>query len=259
MPSQSRGRLDTWLPALLLFAGSAVFLAAGRLHPHINTSLGEIGSDSFFRKFAAEMLHTPHWEPMHLGILLGPVLWALAAGGTARLLSPRAAVLGDLGRTAMLLAAALWSVGFVLDGFVGPRLAEAIAAAGVGADAVAIRSFVANQLTMARLGMLSVVLIGAAMFSFGAALLIDSAPRSWRAAVGALGVLAGAWPSIAAMRGEFSPGPFTSPYWTLMALSIGVWFLLLGTVLPSLGRRAPQPKRSDGVPSGVSVLRAQEQ
>lgn len=236
MSAQIRSRLDAWIPALLLFTGSAVFLVAGRLHPHINASLGTVGTDPFFRAFAAEMLHLPNWGSMHLGILLGPVFWALAAAGTARLLPARGAALADVGRTALLLASALWSVAFVLDGFVGPQLAHAIAAAGVASDAVAIRAFAASQLTMARLGMISVVLMGIAMFTFGAALFIGARVRSWRAAVGALGVVAGIWPALAAWRGEFFPGPFTSPYWTITALSIGLWFLLLGTVLPPLGK-----------------------
>jgi hypothetical protein len=253
MATQSRSRLDTWLPAFLLFAGSVVFLGAGRLHPHINASLGEIGSDPFFRRFAAEMLHTPNWESMHLGILLGPILWAFAAAGTARLLPTRATFLADVGTTALLLAAPLWSVAFVLDGFVGPRLAEAIVKAGVGADAVAIRAFGASQLTMARLGMLSVMLIGATMFTFGAALLINSRLRSWRTAVGVLGVLTGGWFALAAMRGEFYPGPFTSPSWTLMALSMGVWFLLLGAVLPGLGPHAQNSERGERIHHGTHL------
>jgi hypothetical protein len=241
MPTWSRSRLDAWLPTILLFTGTAVFLGAGLRHPLINESLGQIGTDGFFRMFAAEMLHTPNWHAMHLGILLGPVFWALAGASTVRLLPARATSLGDVGKGALLLAGGLWSVAFVLDGFVGPGLAEAIAAAGVGADRVAINAFRANQLTMARLGMLSVVLMGAAMLTFGTSLLIDSTLRSWRAVVGALGVLAGAWPAIAAMTGEFFPGPFTSSYWSLTALSIGIWFVLLGTVLPGLGKHAPIP------------------
>ncbi len=237
MSVQTPGRLDIWLPALLFFTGSAVFLGAGRLHPLINSSLGEVGSDPFFRRFAAEMLHTPNWASMHLGILFGPVLWALASAGAGRLLPARTRVLGDVAGSALLLAAAFWSVAFVLDGFVGPGLAEAIATAGVGADAAAIRAFKANQLTMARLGMLSIVLMGVAMFTTGAALLIGSRLRSWRTGVGVLGMAAGTWPAIAAMRGEFFPGPFTSPYWSLTALSIGLWFILLGTVLPTLRGR----------------------
>ncbi|GAC1648253.1 MAG: hypothetical protein NVS4B3_03560 [Gemmatimonadaceae bacterium] len=233
MSSKMPSQLNAWLPAVLFLAGSAVFLGAGRLHPHINASLGEVGTDQFFRAFAAEMLNTPNWGAMHLGILLGPIFWALAAAGTARLL-PWGTALSDVGRNALLLASALWSVAFVLDGFVGPWLAHAVLPAGIPSEAVAIRAFGASQLSVARLGMISVVLIGVAMFAFGTALLIDARVRSWRAAVGALGVAAGIWPAVAALRGEFSPGPFTSPYWTLTALSMGLWFILLATVLPQL-------------------------
>lgn len=238
MPSQNRSWLDAWLPGLLLMAGSAVFLGAGRLHPIIGPSLGVEGSDQFFRAFAAEMLHMANWGPIHVGILLGPVMWALASAGTTRLLSPRAMALGEVGRAASLLAAALWSIAFVLDGFVGPRLAEGIAAAGVTADGVAINAFRFNALTMAHLGTISVALMGVTMLAFAVALLIDARVRSWAAMIGALGVIAGSWPIIATIVGEFSPGPFTSPYWTMTALSMGLWFLLLGTVLPRLGKAA---------------------
>lgn len=234
MNDHTRSRLDGWLPALLLVAGSLLFLVAGGNHPRINASLGEVGSPQFYRAFAGHMLHMPNWGSIHLGILLGPVLWALGATGTARLLPSRAASLGDLARSALMLAAGLWSVAFVLDGFAGPKLASAIEAAGVSADAEAIRAFSVNQLTMARLGMLSIVLVGVSMLAFGGALLVDVRLRSWRAAVGILGVAGGTWPVVATMRGEFYPGPFTSPWWTLTALVIGIWFLLLGTVVPRL-------------------------
>ena len=237
MSIPSHRRLDAWLPALLLAAGSALFLGFGRLHPRIDASLGEIGSPSFYRAFAAHMLHMPDWAGIHLGILLGPVLWALAATGAARLLPARASSLTDLGRGALMLAAGLWAVAFVLDGYVGPKLAAAIASAGVAADAPAISAFSVNQLTMARLGMLSIVLVGAAMASFGGALVAGSVVRSWRTFVGALGVLLGACTLFAASQGEFFPGPFTSRYWSLSALSIGFWFLLFGSVVPRLPAR----------------------
>ena len=237
MNGHTRSRLDGWLPALLLVAGSLLFLGAGRHHPQINASLGEVGSPQFYRAFAGHMLHMPNWGSVHLGILLGPVLWALAASGTAALLPARANSLGGIARSALMLAAALWSVAFVLDGFAGPKLASAIAAAGVAADAEAIRAFSVNQLTMARLGMLSIVLVGASMLAFSGAILMDARLRSWRTVVGALGVVAGAWPLAAALHGEFNPGPFTSPWWTITALSIGVWFLLLGTVVVRLDGR----------------------
>jgi hypothetical protein len=171
---------------------------------------------------------------MHTMILLGPVLWALAAVGAARLLPARMSALGDVATAALLLGAAFWAVGFVLDGFVTPVHARTVAAAGVSADATALAAFRVTQLTMARLGMFSVALIGAAVFAFGVALLYGARALSWRAAVGVGGLLVGMWPVIAALQGEFSPGPFTSPYWTATALSFGLWFLAFGSVLPGL-------------------------
>jgi hypothetical protein len=234
MDARSRSPLDGWIPALLLVGGSILFIGAGGQHPRINASLGEVGSPQFYRAFAAHMVHMSNWGAVHLGILLGPVLWALGVSSAGRLLPARAASLGDLARSALMLSAALWSVAFVLDGFAGPKLANAIVSAGASADADAIRAFSVNQLTMARLGMLSIALIGVSMLAFGGAILVDARLRSWRAVVGGLGVIGGAWPLMAAIQGEFSPGPFTSPWWTLTALAIGVWFLMLGTVVPRL-------------------------
>ncbi len=237
MSTPARGRLDAWVPAALLVAGSVAFLGAGRLHPRITAALGPLSSDEFFRAFAAEILQVHHWERMHTLILVGPVLWALGAVGAARLLPPRASALGDVATSALLLGAAFWAVGFVLDGFVTPVHARSVAAAGVGDDATALAAFRVTQLTMARLGMVSVVLVGAAVFAFGTALLFGARTLSWRAAVGVAGLLVGAWPVLAALRGEFSPGPFTSSYWTATALSLGLWFLALGSVLPASAAR----------------------
>ena len=232
----ARGRADVWIPAALLALGSAVFLGAGRLHPRIGAGLGPVGSDEFFRAFAAEVVHVPNWETMHTLILAGPVLWALAAVGVARLVPARASALADLGAGALLLGAAFWAVGFVLDGFVTPVHARTVAAAGAGADAAALAAFRVTQLTMARLGMVSIVLVAVSVLAFAAALLHDVRVVSWRAVVGASGLFVGAWPAVAALRGEFYPCPFTSPNWNWIALSLGVWFLALATTLPGLTR-----------------------
>jgi hypothetical protein len=215
------------LPALLLVAGSLVFLGAGRHHPIVNsTTFGPLGTDQFYRAFASKMLDMHNWESVHLGILLGPVLWALGAAGIARGVTGRARGLADIGRTALLLGAGLWAIAFVLDGYAGPRLAQSIASAGLGNDAAAIKSFSTNQYTMARIGMLSVVLMGCAIVSLGLTMLVELGARRWRAVIAGLGVVLGAWILSMATRGEFSPGPFTSERWTLLAISLGVWFLL---------------------------------
>ena len=111
-------------------------------------------------------------------------------------------------------------------------------AAGPATDGLAIRAFAMNQFLMARLGMVSIMLLATGTLAFASALLFETRARSWRAVVGVFGLLVGTWPLIAEIRGEFSPGPFTSHYWTATALSFGVWFLLLGTALPGLRVRA---------------------
>ena len=232
------------LPALLLIAGSLVFLGAGRHHPIVSAAtVGPLGTDQYFRAFAGKMLSMHNWESVHLGILLGPVLWALGTAGIARGVSGRARGLADIGKTALLLGAGLWAIAFVLDGYAGPRLAQSIALAGVDNDAAAIRSFSTNQYTMARLGMLSVVLIGCSMIALAFTTLTEMGARNWRGVVAGLGLGVGVWILSMAIRGEFSPGPFTSERWTLLAISLGVWFLLFGLAKATLSR----PERRDRI------------
>jgi hypothetical protein len=233
-----------------------VFLGAGRLHPRITPALGPLSSEDFFRAFAAEVLKVPGWETMHTLILAGPVLWAIASIGAARLLPVRASALGDVATGALLLGAAFWAVGFVLDGFVTPVHAQTVVAAGAGADATALAAFRVTQLTMARLGTISVVLIGAAVVAFAMALLVESRALTWRTVVGVSGLLVGGWPMLAAAQGEFSPGPFTSQYWMLMALSLGLWFLAFGSALPGLARveLRDETLRRDSAPGVLQPL-----
>lgn len=232
-----RTRLDLLLPAALLVAGTVTFLAGGRRHPYINASLGPVGSDEFYHEFARTIMHLPSWEGMHALILAGPVLWALGAAALVRLLPARAAALGEVGRAALTLAAVAWAVTFVFDGFIAPRLARGIVAAvGPAELAATLAPFKINQYIVARLGMVSMVLIGASVTAFALALLSSGRGARWRAAVGGIGILVGLWPLVAAASGEFAPGPFTSPYWNATAISVGLWFVFLATSLASLGR-----------------------
>ena len=225
-----RSRLVAAIPALLLLSGSVVFIAAGRHHPRVGGALGTVGSPEYFVAFAHEIVRTHGWESMHAMILAGPMLWALGVAGLARALPGHVAALGDIGRAALLLAAAAWGVAFVLDGFVAPELAREITDIARGADsATALAAFETNQRIVARLGMVSVVLMGAGIVALALALTGSARAASWRFAVGAAGLFIGGWPLYAAARGEFDPGPFTSPYWTLTALMLAAWFALLAT------------------------------
>lgn len=238
MPSRTNRilRSDVLLSAGLLIAGSLTFLGGGRLHPVVSPSSlgGPYGSEQFYRGFAHEMLHTHGWEQMHMLILVGPILWALGAGAIARLLPARVATLGEIARSALLIAAGAWALAFILDGYVGPAYARAIEASPRGSVTPVMSAFGLSQFTMARLGMISVALVGAAIVAWSGALLGAATPRSWAGAVGLGGIPAGVWLLYASITGEFDPGPFTSPYWRITAVAMAAWMALFATAVPSL-------------------------
>ena len=241
--SIAAGRLlrpATLIPSSLLIAGSFAFLAGGRLHPVVSPTRlgGPYGSEQFYRGFAHEMLHTHGWEQMHMLILVGPIFWALGAAAMTRLVPPRSAALGEMARSALLLAAGLWALAFILDGYVGPGYARIIEATPPGTVTETMRAFGLSQFTMARLGMIAVALIGAATLAWSGVLLGSGTLKSWRGAVGFIGIAAGAWPLYASLTGEFDPGPFTSVHWRNTALAMAGWMALLATTAPSLASQA---------------------
>jgi hypothetical protein len=140
-------------------------------------------------------------------------------------------------RSAVLIAAMLWAVAFVLDGFGAPVYAEALAGAAPEASGSLLTSFAANAVMMSRLGLLSWVAGGLGMVMAGGLLLGRRARTHWRIAVGATGILLGAWPLAAALAGEYSAGPFTSSYWMPNALAVGLWHMAFATCVV---RRRPQ-------------------
>src|SRR5688500_4840129 len=78
-PMRTLNRLTPWLSFILLAAGSLIFVGGGRLHPHVGNAMGPLGSADYFLHFAHTIMTTAGWVPMHVMILIGPVLWALAA------------------------------------------------------------------------------------------------------------------------------------------------------------------------------------
>jgi hypothetical protein len=166
---------------------------------------------------------------MHLLILVGPLCWAVAAPALLDALRPDVRALGSAARSALGLAGALWAVAFVLDGFGAPVYAEGLAGAAPAAAGAALTAFRANAVMMSRLGLVSWVAGGLGMIALGAALLAPGgAGRTrWRGAVGASGVVLGAWPLLAALEGEYASGPFTSRFWMANALAVGLWYVAL--------------------------------
>ena len=228
----SQERIQSWLPVFLLFLGSVLFIAGGTFHPHVSSGMGTLGSPEFFTHFAQKIVGTPGWIPMHMLILAGPVVWALAAPSVGQRLPQGGRGIWAIAQSLLLISATLWIITFVLDGLVAPVYARAVLARGAeGIDPMVLMSFGMNQTLLIRLGLLSLVLQGFAIVLYSTGLLASSRRLSWRSAVGAVGILVGVWPFIAALNGEFNPGPFISELWKPTALVTAAWYIALGVCL----------------------------
>jgi hypothetical protein len=131
---------------------------------------------------------------------------------------------------ALGIGAAAWAVVFVLDGFVAPIQAAAVAEAGSSLDAV--NAFRGNQEIVIRLGLVAWLLIGAGIASLSIAVWSSRArARLVRIVLVPAGIAVGTWPMVAFVAGPFRPGPFTSGLWTLTAILTALWFLIGAVVL----------------------------
>lgn len=258
MSHSDRPAVDRVLPALsaaLLIAGSFLFLAGGRHHPDAATAFGESGTQAYFTTFASTIHHSANWKSIHLLILLGPVLWALALPVMSRVaaddrFTQLRSGLTQLAGRAIAIGAALWVIAFVLDGYAAPVTSAAIVNATAAELPGLIVTFRVHQLTMVTLGLFSWILIGLSMALHGTILMLDVRRSITRIALGAIGVVIGLWPIIAAFTGEFDPGPFTSDLWRLTALSSALWFAALGisfVVAPRAATYRAASTRSDPV------------
>ncbi len=234
-------RFHDLLSALLLIAGTLLFLNGGRQHPAINSSLGPAGSAEYFRNFAGHIVHHHDWEGIHAQILAGPVLWALGAVAiVARRRRAGETRWSGLGQTALLLGAAGWAMVFVFDGFAAPQIARRLAEVDAALAPALISEFAANQTVVIRAGLVSWLLVALAAVAFGASLVLESAAGILQKAVGGLGIPIGLASLAAWCLGSFSPGPFVSPWWNSIAIATGLWFLLAGVWL-ALRERRPEP------------------
>ena len=235
---RSLNRITPWLPFILLLAGSLVFLNGGRSHPHTGAGMGPPGSPEYFFHFAQAITSTPGWVPMHVMILIGPVMWALATPSIRMALPEKGASLWSIAQVALVISATLWIVTFIFDGLVAPVFARTIVAAGQ-VEPLTLASFRANQVTVITTGLVSWILNGIAIVLFAIGLLAVQGRSYLRLAVGASGILVGLWPIVAAITGEFIPGPFTSDLWKETALATAIWYVAFGVALA----RAPSVRR----------------
>lgn len=205
---------------LLIVIGSVVFVYGGALHPKINSSLGALGSSEFFKNFYMHIAHHGSWELIHAMILAGPLMWLLGVGS---FWSDRSGWT-RMANTAMTLAATVWAVTFVFDGFVAPSIVRWLT------PETGLYQLAANQVVVIRLGLVSWLMLGFSMIAGSVGILVSSRSRSAKV-LAWVGTSLGAWSFIAWTTGTFIPGPFTSPYWNVTAVSTAFWFLAVGVFL----------------------------
>ncbi len=205
---------------LLIVIGSVVFVYGGALHPKINSSLGALGSSEFFKNFYMHIAHHGSWELIHAMILAGPLMWLLGVGS---FWSDRSGWT-RMANTAMTLAATVWAVTFVFDGFVAPSIVRWLT------PETGLYQLAANQVVVIRLGLVSWLMLGFSMIAGSVGILVSSRSRSAKV-LAWVGTSLGAWSFIAWTTGTFIPGPFTSRYWNVTAVSTAFWFLAVGVFL----------------------------
>jgi hypothetical protein len=173
-----------------------------------------------------------HWEAFHNLILIGPVLWALGSSGVGSVLPRSGAQLWAVSRMALGIGATAWIVAFALDGHNAPAFAQAIAAApDPAALSDRIFQFSISSRLVAYFGRIGWTMMTLGLATFGAGMLLAADATAWRKLVGAGGVLLGLWTIFEVVRGDFTPGPFTSDYWMPTALVTGLWVLTFGATI----------------------------
>lgn len=205
---------------LLIVIGSCLFVGGGAFHPKINSSLGALGSSEFFTNFYMHIAHHNSWQTIHAMILAGPLLWLLGVGS----FWSRRSGWTRMANTAITLAATVWAVTFVFDGFVAPDIVRWMT------PETGLYQLAVNQDAVIHLGLVSWLMLGCSIIAGSVGILVSS--RSTGAKVLAwIGIPLGIWPFIARIIGTFNPGPFTSRYWNVTAVGTAFWFLAVGIFL----------------------------
>jgi len=153
-------------------------------------------------------------------ILTGPLMWLLGVGA---FWSDRSGWT-RMANSAMTLAATVWAVTFVFDGFVAPDIVRWMT------PETGLYQLALNQDAVIRLGLVSWLMLGFSMIAGSVGTLVSSRSRS-AVVLAWIGIPLGAWPFIAWATGTFLPGPFTSRYWNVSAVSAAFWFLAVGIFL----------------------------
>jgi hypothetical protein len=189
----------------------------------------------------------PIYAVVHLGAVLGVVVWVAGLVALANTLAaPAAAVLGRLGAAVALVGAAVYTVDFSIDGFAGRALAEQwIAASPAGRADLELAATTAFQMLRGTSLTAIIILWGLPLILFGLASVLEGyAP--W---LGWTGVAIGGVTFIATVAEFLWPDsiPGVWIYGGLVSL-VQIWTAALGVALwrsGASGRRSEQPVTSN--------------
>lgn len=209
----------------MLTVGAVAWLALNGLHGELPATARE----------AVEHLDGALWRPVHLLTIVA--IFVAAAGlavVTGMFMEPWAFVLGRAGTMMAVPAAAVLGVGFAIDGFVLPALAEMYAAAPD--EAGRMMHVMQADLVLHVIGATSFAyqtLFGMAIAVLAAATLLARAYPEWLCWLGLVGGMV--WAAAALL--DFSHGPGAQPAWILVpALPVAVWMIGIGWLTWRSGR-----------------------
>jgi hypothetical protein len=216
-------RAALWLGGACLILGSLAIFAFRLAHGDAPAANPEA-----HLRFIA---HHPAYAAVHLGAVLGVLLWVGGLIALASMLTqPLARLLGRWGAASVLVGAAIFSIDFTIDGVAGQDLATAWATAPPPGQADLVRTaHTATTLLRGPSLMAIVILWGLPLLLFGPALRLEGYP-AW---LGWTGVPAGAMTMLAAtallLQPELFPGVVV--YGLLASVLVQLWSLVLGVVM----------------------------
>lgn len=242
-PRPSAGKADKFVKSnrafyvfcgLLFVAAGVMIVNGGRTHPAITEHMGEFGTPVFYRHFA-ELMQSPHWYSGHAQIMWGPILGCAGALGLAFLVRARGeSRWASVAMWALASGTVLWTLVYVFDGFISPKLAPLLLNATPELEPAMNATFGASQWVAITVATPGWILMSVGQLLFGVSLLVSRAGHDGRkltAFVGGLGVLLGVSTLAAWAAGSFDPGPMISPWWLINAYFGAVWYFTAGVLL----------------------------
>ncbi|HEY7067614.1 MAG TPA: hypothetical protein VII06_39520 [Chloroflexota bacterium] len=170
----------------------------------------------------------PYYASIHLGTILGVLVWVGGIVALAGTLEHRfARLLGRWGGASVLVGAAIFSLGFAIDGVAGQDLATAWAAAPPAAQPdLVLATHIADTMLRGPSLVAIVILWGVPLLLFGPAVMLEGYPRwlGWTGlAVGALTVLGA---TALLLQPDLFPGVLV--YGVVASILVQLWSFALG-------------------------------